>query len=478
MKNILFLYFFTLLSLLCFGQSYTFPISNNNYNVIELKDDQNKINGYFLVNTNKGFHFDILDKNLTKISSGSSSELVPYNFLNLFRSVKLINDKLSVSKIYYNPNTYSFPFEATYIFDVKTGAFEKMFYQKEQELVLSETEQSFHQIMKGQNGKNLSEVTPIAYNNKTFFVVESYVLPKVYLFSSKIRESKIEILDGKGSPIWEIFKNYRDSLEQSFYNLISIKNGKVFILESNFESKRKFLGSVLKIYNLDDGKLISSINVNTESSQFLDISRVEEFEGGFTLIGLYKSPSKTYNDLIESKYAGFYRWKLKEDGTTISRNLYGWLRLTAKLDFFIGRKDEVSNYLNPLISFDTKNGFSFILKNERDDLYSSQTKNYFLLNFDSKNEFTSFKKYNKDEISFVDFNYDQTKKQLNILEFEHLKKNSGNLKIANSDTNFISKSFQLTEDNVTPNSITDDHKVLMISKEKDNLILNLVTINL
>ena len=41
--------------------------------VIELKDDQNKINGYFLVNTNKGFHFDILDKNLTKISSGSSS---------------------------------------------------------------------------------------------------------------------------------------------------------------------------------------------------------------------------------------------------------------------------------------------------------------------------------------------------------------------------------------------------------------------
>ena len=131
-----------------------------------------------------------------------------------------------------------------------------------------------------------------------------------------------------------------------------------------------------------------------------------------------------------------------------------------------------------MISFDTKNGFSFILKNERDDLYSSQTKNYFLLNFDSKNEFTSFKKYNKDEMSFVDFNYDQTKKQLNILEFEHLKKNSGNLKIANSDTNFISKSFQLTEDNVTPNSITDDHKVLMISKEKDNLILNLVTINL
>ena len=66
-----------------------------------------------------------------------------------------------------------------------------------------------------------------------FFVVESYVLPKVYLFSSKIRESKIEILDGKGSPIWEIFKNYRDSLEQSFYNLISIKNGFMYFLQSS-----------------------------------------------------------------------------------------------------------------------------------------------------------------------------------------------------------------------------------------------------
>lgn len=477
MKRILYLFALLLVSCFSFGQSHQFAVSNNNYKIVNLINEVNKQEQYLLLNTtHKGFDFEILDNNLSLISKGSYDENSSYPFQVFYKSFKLLGDKLSVTKIYSNPNTYSYPFEATFIFDVKTGNFNQMIFQNEKELLISPNRHDFRAINKGQNGTNLSEVVSASSNGKLYFVVESLTLPKVTLVS-KIRESTIKVLNSDGKELWSLYKNYKESDKYNYHSLLHVKDNKVFVIENNFESKRKFLGSVLKIYNIEDGNLIGSLEINKELGQYLEITKIEDLDDKTILIGMYKNPSKNFSELEDKAYAGVFKWVIDDKANTISKNLFGWLRINPKINNFINTDEVKKSYLKPLRNFETKKGYSILFKNELDDFYSFETRNYFLINFDSNNEIISSKKYFKNETALIDYKYSAIDRKLSLIELDNLNKKNKNLKLSDSDFGFQSKIIKMESNDYETNSINAENKILLIKKNKEGIILNLHSIN-
>ncbi|GEM_PF-2372213 len=470
-----------LFTLSIFAQQYQFPVSNNNYGVYNLTNDQGKRDGYLLLNNfAKGFNFDVIDHKLSPISSFSYTDFVLNNFFVLYKNIKRLGDKLIITKTFQDTNIYTsntpYPFEVTYIFNLKTGVFEKLIYQKGKELTFTTEEKKFHELMKAQNGNDLSEIYPVEINDKLYYIVESYVLPKVALFGSKMKENTIKILDEEGKTVWSLYKNYKEKENLTYQNLINIIDGKVFILENNFENRRNLTGSELKIYDVETGKLLSSISMNGDSQQFLEINRIEKFEDKFIIIGLYKNPAKNFTELQTKSYSGIFKWIIDSEGNTVSRNFFSWTRFSKKLDFFIGKNEGKENYLNPIRNFETKKGFSILLKNESSELYSFETKNYFLVNFDVENNLVSFKKYFRNELELIDYKYFIDNRLLTVIEMDNSNRKNKLLKITNSDSDFISKIIKIDSEDSEPNSIDQENKILMINKIKNNIILNFQSI--
>ncbi|MGV0979905.1 hypothetical protein [Empedobacter falsenii] len=472
MKKLLTLiYLFFTLSI--FAQQYQFPVSNNNYGVYNFNNQNGVKEDYFLLsNHSKGFNFDVLDKNLALLFSYSYTDYVPYNFYTFYKNIKRIGERIIITKTFLNPNVGATSFEATYVFNLKTKAFEKIIYQNGKDLTLSNSQIKFNEILKGQNGTDLSEVFPIESNKKLYYIVESYVIPKVALFGSKMKENTIKILDEEGKTVWSLYKNYKEKENLTYQNLINIIDGKVFILENNFENRRNLTGSELKIYDVETGKLLSSISMNGDSQQFLEINKIEKFEDKFIIIGLYKNPAKNFTELQTKSYSGIFKWIIDSEGNTVSRNFFSWTRFSKKLDFFIGKNEGKENYLNPIRNFETKKGFSILLKNESSELYSFETKNYFLVNFDVENNLVSFKKYFRNELELIDYKYFVDDRLLTIIEMDNFNRKNKLLKIANSDSDFISKIIKIDSEDSEPNSIGEENKILMINKIKNNIILN------
>ena len=458
-----------------FAQSYNFETNKKSYSVFRLSDSQQEVDYLFIYKDNtNGFEFEVLDKDLNFISKGEYKGDYFYQVLDYIKSIKKVGDKIAISKLYIHQNSYSYPVETSYLFDIRTGKFEKLFYQNNENITVSENPLNLHFIFKSKLANSYTSFTPFFKDNIKVHA-ETSIMSKVMLFAN-IKESNIKIVDETGKVEHEFSFTKPNDKALQYLSLINVVDDKSFFIESNFETKRKFSHSNLLVYNNHSESVESKLELNQDQKPYLEIKSISKNNENYILLGLYKAATKFSSDISDKPYAGIFRWVIDKNGNTISRNLFGWTRLVNQLNYFVGKEEGQSNYLYPIISFETKNGYSIILKDKNEDVYSNQKNNQFIINFDENHQLISSKNYLQNKNELVDYFYDTDKKEIKILEFEKLNKHTQAMRITNENNKSLF--FVALEENSLPFFFMNQNKVLLItSKDKNNAELKVLSIN-